>query len=191
MNKKISYGILAGAAVLAAILYIINSHQPDGGSIKFDKKQLYELCKELNDSLSGVKIANIDCVNIHGDSTKLSDLVTGESVLVLHYSELYCSACYQKQFDLLQRFFPDSTKFLVLGSHANFRNFKFYWNRSQYSLPAYCIAYGSLDWYANEYDYPYYFILNKDLTVSYFYVPDPMDIEKNRYYIEYVKKILL
>jgi len=191
MKKNISYLILASIVFLTALLFITNSRQPAGGSIKLDKERLYKFGKELNDSLFGTKIADINCVNILGDSAKLSDLVTGESVLVLYYSELYCSACYQKQFDLLQRFFPDSTKLLVLGAHANYRNFKFYWIRSQYSLPAYCINYGSLDWYANEYDYPYYFILNKDLTVSYFYLPDPMDIEKNRYYIEYVKKILL
>jgi len=189
MKKYISFIVLSGVVVFTVFLYIDNHRQPAAETVDeiIDKEELYAFGKDLNDVLSGTQMPDINCIDISGDSIKLSDLVTGERVLALYYSEMHCSSCYEKQFDLLQHLPLDSTKLLVIGAHSSHRSFKFYWSRSSYSLPAYYIDYISLDWYANKYFFPYFFILDKDLTVSYFHVPDQKDVEKNKRYVLGVK----
>jgi hypothetical protein len=190
MKNNIKWIILSVAFCLTVGLYIINSFQKSEDLAKIEI-ELYKMGKELNDQLSGKPVPDIVCTDTNRDTIHLSDLVKEKKILVYYYSELHCSSCYEKQLEWLQNSFKEVPfPIVVLGAYLTYRHFSIYMKINSYKLPVYQISYNVFDWFIENSGVPFCFVLNEDMTASYFYIPNNDYPAINNRYLEGVKKLL-
>jgi hypothetical protein len=189
MKNNIKWIILSIIACLTVWFYIINSSQK---SVKVvDKIKLYSLGKEWNDQLSGKPVPDFICTDTNRNTVHLSDLVKEKKILVYYYSELHCSSCYEKQLELLQKTFAETShQIIILGGYLTYRHFSIYMKTNPCKLSVYHTKHKVFDWYIENSGMPFCFVLNPDMTASYFYIPNNDYPKINKLYLEGVKKLL-
>jgi hypothetical protein len=186
MKNNIKWIILSIVACLTVSLYILNSSQKLENTTA-----LYKLGKELNDQLSGKLAPDIVCIDANQDTVHLSDLVKEKKILVYYYSELHCSSCYEKQLEWLQSSFEKGPyPVVILGAYLAYRHFATYMKVNHHKLPIYQISHKVLDWFIENSGMPFCFVLNEDMTASYFYIPNNDYPAINNRYLDGVKKLL-
>jgi hypothetical protein len=188
MKNNIKWIILLTVICLTGVLYIINYLQGSKGST--NEIELYKLGKSLNDQFSGRIAPDIVCRDSTKHTVNLSDLIAGKKTLIYYYSELHCSSCYEKQLELLEKSFSETTyPVIVLASYSSHRHFSVYIKNTPYNLPVYQIEHKVFDRFVEDRGTPYCFVLNPDMTAAYFYIPNDYP-EINKQYLERIKKLL-
>lgn len=190
MKNKLSIIVILSAICLSCGLYLLNHSHSNNETVN-SERELYQMGKELNEQLAGRKISDIACTDSMGNTVMLSDLMAGNKVLVYYYSELHCSSCYESYRDLLEnniskKDFP----VVILGSYLNFRHFSVYLKRHFCSLPIYWVEHNAFKWELDNSGVPYCFVLNLDMTVSYFYVPQNEYPAVDKLYLERVQTLI-
>jgi hypothetical protein len=183
-------GIIVLAAVLITIgLFVFNQSYSNN---EMDiERALYQMGKGLNDQLAGRELSDIVCMDSLGNAVFLSQLAARGKVLVYYYSELHCNSCYESHKDLLEKN-VDTKKLpvLILGSYFNYRHFAVYVKMKSCSLPIYRVEHDPFQWTLDHIGFPYYFVLNADMTVSYFYIPQNNNPANDILYLERVQAFI-
>jgi hypothetical protein len=111
-----------------------------------------------------------------GKESELSEITAGKPVVVLRIKENSCDACYQSQFKNLIAIIEKTgrSSAIVLGSFRDLRSFRMvYRNYAFGTLPLFMIDEDAMKQIPfDRYTDPYVFLLNKDLTASYFFLPN-------------------
>ena len=127
---------------------------------------LYEV---ITKQFTGTKVPDIVCFDTTEVPFRLSNLMTEKRLLIYHYSEFNCRSCYEMDLSVLQDVFPETTySVIVLGEYTKFRYFKVYQKRNPCQLPAFRIEHNAFKWDLDHAEVPYFFVLNSDMTASYF-----------------------
>ena len=177
--------IIFGVIILTVILLVNNN-----ALIEKNNNVLYNMEKELNDQLSGVKLVDVVCVSLQNDTLSLSDIVR-DKTLIYFYSELHCNSCYENQLSFLHDYFSGfKSNILILGSYMTYRNFAASMNNNEYKLPLYYVDYKTLDSLLIDYETPLFFTLNSELEATNFYIFNDDNLENNHKYFQKVKALL-
>jgi len=181
------------SVIFTGFLFVLNNRKSNPVTPKISENEIYFRKKneELNQKLSGKSIDNPICMDSLHNSFYLSDLVKGERALIFHFSEYNCSVCYESEIQTLQTCFVDNTNsVIILCSYGEYHKFIVFLKTNQIRFPIYRIEHGVMKWELDNYDYPYYFVLHSDLTVSDIHIPDESYPESNKQYLEGVKRYL-
>lgn len=124
---------------------------------------------------SNFKLEDVSVRDSLGNTLLLSDILSNKPkyVLVCRFSELHCESCiyFAVQFIRHSVDLIGAENIVLLGSYRNNRVF----SRTMYSYGVHNLNFynvGALTLPAERDRYPYYFILNRDLTVSNVFFPD-------------------
>ncbi len=189
MKKHSKFTTVVVVICVTIVILVISHSQPQ---IDDHRIELYKMGEQVNDLLSGKPIPNITCMDTMNNNIPLSDLLVQKGILIYHYSELHCNSCYQQQLTLIQDFFSDTSyPVLILASYLTHRHFAIHMKKQSYNIPTYRIEHKSFNWFIEDCGMPYFFVLNADMSSSYFYIPDNKHPELCLQYMERIKKLLL
>lgn len=190
MRNKMTIIILCVIILLTVGLFLLNRSHPNDEQA-YNERELYQMGKDVNEHLTGRQVADVNCADSIGNIVKLSDLIANKSVLIYHYSELHCSSCYESFLRFLGNNVHDNNlPIIILGSYLSFRHFSVYIKRNVYMLPIYRVEHNPFQWELDNMNVPYCFVLNPDMTSSYFYIPRDEFPETNKLYLERVRTLL-
>jgi hypothetical protein len=156
------------------------------------KLKLFEFNFEIGNKMTGLKAPDICCLEYRNEPKQLAMIVKKQPLLVLRYSDINCSTCYEDALDEMNEIYKDSTQLvIVLCSYINERDFFTFKriNRIKYIL--YKIPSDAFKWPVEEYNTPYFFVLHPDMKISHIYIPNKSFPEMNKAYLEGVKKFLV
>jgi hypothetical protein len=182
MNKKLLIFIIL--SLLAVNVYtLINFHQFKKQNIivshqntsESDELYSYKINFEANIRNSNIKLNEIAVKDSLSNVLPLKDVLKNgqEQILVCRFSELHCESCVNFSIQLFRQWSDSigTDNMLFLGTYRNNKIF----NRTKplydiHNLNVYNIP--KLNIPVEEFGYPYYFVLNTDLTISNVFIPD-------------------
>ncbi|MDR0559060.1 MAG: hypothetical protein LBG92_02755 [Prevotellaceae bacterium] len=139
-----------------------------------DELHLYKTNFWTNVHNCHIKLENVTAKDSSGNIIALNNLMSDrEQLLVCRFSELNCESCVNASIRSVQRWVDSVGKENILFFGTYRSNKIFNKTKPQYNiqeLNVYNIS--PLNIPAEELGYPYYFVLNSDLTVSNLFVPD-------------------
>jgi len=188
MKKIILYIFLS---ILIAINIFLISLKPNQETPQNEKKKemIYRLSSETMVENNFCKLNNI--VGYWGTKVEnklyLKDIIK-EDCLVLLLSGNMCNVCIDFAIDKVQKIFPDyskNEKIILLSYNMNSRLKDNYYGKKIFSY-----SYGELGLKIEKYHEPYYFILNKEMDVKMFFIPDKLYPELTEKYLKKVKNYI-
>jgi hypothetical protein len=186
------YAILFIVLCFIVFIIVILVNNNNNGGLDENATDFHKINETLNNKLSGFTMSDINCINLEKDTIKLSDLVNGRTVLVFHYSALNCNTCYEEELQFLKKYYNTGNKiFIILASYTTYRNFQIYVKNNISELPVYQIGRNTLDWDAEKYGTPYYFVLYPNMSVSDFFILNNLFPQAKKQYFEKIQKNIL
>jgi hypothetical protein len=140
-----------------------------------DKIHAYKLNFEVGIQNSNIRLEEIIARDSLGAVFPLKDIISNGQgqILVCRFSELHCESCVNSAIRQFRQWTDSIGKnnMLFLGAYRNNKIF----NRTKplyaiHNLNVYNVS--GLNIPVEELGYPYYFVLNNDLTISNVFVPD-------------------
>ena len=193
MKRYLSLIIFLLSVLFTLSLFILNNRKSSLSTPAISEYEIYfrKMNKELSQKFSGKHVDNISCMDSMHNTFHLLDLIKNKKTLIFHFSEHNCSVCYEDEIRTLQAFFiNNSSSVIILCSYEAYHNFLVFLKTNQIRFPIYRIEHGIIGGELENYDYPYYFVLHSDLTVSDIHIPDESYPESNKQYLEGVKRYL-
>lgn len=148
--------------------------------------------KNLNNYIfsEGTKISDIELYDIKGVKTNISKLVKDE-MLVFNYSELHCEPCIDSVLLILKNNPSiNKEKILILTSYRNERDISLFVRLNHIEFPIYNRRDIELPLYIEHSQLPYFFIINKELRCSNFFIPDKGKLIQTINYLKYISKTI-
>jgi hypothetical protein len=151
----------------------------------------YELNFDLGNSMTGLKAPEVK-TTLHGDNDMfLSEIVKSGPILLFRYADINCNTCYESAIAEMKKTFSDSVRYVaILCSYYAERDFHVFKKVNRIKYPMYRVQADAFDWAIEDYSTPYYFVLHPDMKVSNIYVPSNSYPEKNKLYLESIKRLL-
>lgn len=151
------------------------------------KKKNCIIEKQVNYLLTGKIFPDIICFDTVGDSIRISEILKHKKILIYHYSEFHCNECCNIQIKILHKCFSGTPyTVIMLSSYFSQKHFNIHIKRNPRDFPSFRIMHKSLNWFIEDFGVPYLFVLNTNMTVSNFYIPDNNLPEL---YIKYICKV--
>lgn len=118
----------------------------------------------------------------------MKELVGEHSKLVFRYSQLHCNVCVDQEVKFLKDLIDEigDENILILAHYDSFRNLSLFKRTNQVSTKVFNIKDIKLP--IEEYNIPYYFVVNKDLHISDVMIPTKYLPERTQSYLEFVKE---
>jgi len=151
------------------------------------KNKFYNLNFETNSKITGTVVKNILC-EIEGESKiSLSELVKEKPKLVFRYSNINCKTCFEAQLELINKLFENSEDVIILCSYNISRDFLVFKKMNKIKVPIYRIPKEDMEWEINN---PFYFLLNKSMSISNIYIPDKKYQQMSLQYLLSMQKLI-
>ena len=145
---------------------------------------------ETHSEIAGKVVENVPCEIDKDNSINLSELVKDRPRLVLRISSTNCGPCRDQQLDRINEMFKQSDDIIVLSSHNTSRDFAVFKSTNRTKAPVYRVPKEEMEWDVNA---PFYFVLNKNMSVSNVHIPDihtQYERQKTVQYLINVKNLL-
>jgi peroxiredoxin len=147
---------------------------------------------DVANKMKGLTAPEINCEEYRKTSVKLSDIAQKGQLLVFRYAEINCSTCYEIAIKSIQTVFADDDSSVVLlCSYTNDKDLFTFKRMNKIHYPTYRIASEAFNWLAEEYNMPYFFVLEPDMTISDIFMPNRNFPEITRSYLESIKRNLM
>ncbi len=196
MNKKVLLVIVFSlfAINIFTWIYFIQSKKQDTITFnqdpsKKDKLHAYESNFITSINNNGIKLGEVILKDSLGNIFSFNDIWENgqEQILVCRFSELHCQSCVNSSIKMLLLWADPigRNNLLFLGAYRNNRIL----NRTKYIYDIQdLITYNTpaLNIPAEELGYPYFFVLNKDMTVTNLFVPDKANSAITNNYLELI-----
>jgi hypothetical protein len=137
---------------------------------------------------SGIKLSSLlEYVDIGEAKQLLADYAIKKGpILVFRNSEIMCDACINEQLRNLNEFslLKAPEKLCVITSFSRPRNLNYFMRYNKIEIDALNVK--SLLEFDNEISEPYYFVLQRDLTISHLYFPNIDRSDLTKEYLKFV-----
>jgi len=160
---------------------------------KTNTLSFYETNFEISAKLMGQELNDIKCESSEKNgSVDLKALIGDSPVFVCRYSDINCNVCIEAIFEQLNVKLGDAPdKVLVLCSYGIRRDFVAIKKINKVKFPIYKIKHEELNLLPEEYNVPYCFILNPNMTITYIHIPDKNFPHLNELYFDGIKRLLM
>ena len=181
--------IVMSIVIVAIVLLFIKQKSDfsktkrDNPSYVSDSLIVYKSFFDLNLTYSGQKIDDITCF-FDDKEVDLSELVKDKPVLVLMHSSTTCSACLE---DLLSKINGNVDEMLILCSDISKKNFEILTRDMNVKYPICRVEEALFKWMPDTSNQPYLLVINKDLTVSDFFIPDSRFLNVTIKYLDVIE----
>ena len=178
MKKYINYIVAFVVVALLAIFYyfIVTENE---------KMKVAKAKQSEGTEIAGKIVEDILCEIDEENNMKLSELVKDRPKLIFRFSNTHCSSCYERQIDKINEIFKHSDDIVILCSYTN-RGFILFKSRNRTKVPVYRIPEEEIKWDVNK---PFYFLLNKDMSVSNVYIPNINSQQEQQKTTQYLIKM--
>lgn len=191
-NRRLTY-VIGACALIPTILigWIYSSYKgvltTSGYSANQDSLIVCAENFTMRLRTTGVKFPNIW---IKSDSVfQLGYL--NKPTLVFYFSEDHCSKCISQELRLIKEQCTDiDDKIILLVSFRNYKTLQIFKQTERVDYPTYLVARRKFNWFPNQLNRPYYFILNSNMTVSDFYLSDELYPDLSKQYLKGINRLL-
>ena len=183
----ISFSIILIIIIFTVVLFKVNNHfGKDKISLSNFSSDHCLTNYEINIKEEGVKIPNIQF-----DDSLLSFTKREKPILILRIKETYCSTCIENEINMINKMGNEiKDNLCILTSHSSKRNIKRMMMKYNIDIPYQEIPYNFLDqYYFEEFNAPYYFLLHKDMRISQIYLPEKALPKLTLDYFKNVKRL--
>jgi len=158
---------------------------------EIDELHTLQLNFETNIENNNIKLEDVSLKDSLGNLLSLNDIWKDgqKQIIVCRFSESYCESCVDFSIKMVLHWVESIGKenILFLGTYRNNRIF----NKTKpmyniHNLTVYNTV--ALNLPAEELGYPYYFILNSDMTISDLFVPDKVTPTITNNYLRMINK---
>lgn len=197
-NHKTTYITIGCVILLFFTFYLLNKNretsqlQTSLSNLISDlqvKEDFFQQNMKTVSEMNGLYAPDILCQE-NNHEKKLSELAQEKPIFICMY-KIECSACEKDELKELRDAFMDtSPTAYILCSHMIRRDLYVYAKKNQVEIPVLAISSDSLNWVAENYNKPYYFVLHPNMKISHVYIPSKNYPELNKQYFEGVKRFL-
>lgn len=155
-----------------------------------DTLTFYRRNFDVNSSVGGMRISNIECKD-KKQKYRIKDFISDKPLLVYRYTSSDCSTCVHAMIDTLNSNFSDFSKnLLILPSFENEKEFYTFIKGEKILFPICLTEFKSFTWYPEAFGRGYFFLIDPNMNVSNFYMPDIKFPDISKEYLDGVKKII-
>ncbi len=174
---KASLKLLLGTIVIgiSLVIYLNIRHTNPTAYEKSKKAGDYFFAISNNLENDNQTLANKLVLIENNGCSQILDSIIDEAKLIFRYSNLHCHSCIDKQLDLLNRYTDsiDDGRIILFAYYQNVRD-RFLFTRSNHiRFNTYSVK--SLDIPFEELQFPYFFVLDKNLKINDSFLPTKED----------------
>ncbi|GAL68434.1 hypothetical protein [Jejuia pallidilutea] len=141
----------------------------------------------VEDKVNKATLHDIPLINEERDTISISQLV-GLKKLIYRISDLHCNSCVLNEFEnlksILSKYNIESNNIVIIGFYQNLRHLKIFRriNRLE-NFEIYNLLDSNIGLEADILDMPYFFVLNKNLSVESTFIPTKDANQKTQNYL--------
>ena len=196
MNKNKTYLLMTLCTIASLFLfYILNEMhrmRNEKNSLNTELQRKEEFINNnfktgcLMDGLHAPDISYIE----DNHEKKIAGLAKNKPVLICIYKN-ECSACgYGELNEIHDIFNDDSAMLYILCSVFIRRELYIYTRNHKINIPVFGLMSDPVNWIAEDYNKPFFFVLHPNLRISHIYFSDRQTPDLNKLYLEGVKRFL-